>query len=363
MRFGLLIYDSLDFTSGGYIYNRNLVDELRSRGHEVEIVARPYRNYLSHLRDNFSKLFSDSVLSLDVDLLLQDELNHPSLVAVNSRIREQRDYPIISIVHHLRKSEKHPVPFRGFYTWVEKKYLNSVDGFVFNSETTKNSVEGLMGFGSPHIVAQPAGDRLRSKHSSADIKIRSKQKGPLKVAFVGNLIRRKATHLILEALTMLQSGSVHLSIAGSLEMDPRYVEQIRRLISQHELSQQVEILGYLNEEKLTSLLQSSHVMAVPSSYEGYGIVYLEGMGFGLPAIGTLAGAAGEIITNNVDGFLIKTGSAEQLAERFGQLHEDRARLLEMSLAAVERYQRHPSWQLSMARAANFLERTIIEHKP
>ena len=44
-------------------------------------------------------------------------------------------------------------------------------------------------------------------------------------------------------------------------------------------------------------------MVVPSSYEGYGIVYREGMAFGLPAIGTTSGGASEIITDGENGYL------------------------------------------------------------
>lgn len=41
--------------------------------------------------------------------------------------------------------------------------------------------------------------------------------------------------------------------------------------------------------------KNAHTLIVPSSYEGFGIVYLEGMSFGLPAIGTTAGAASELV--------------------------------------------------------------------
>jgi glycosyltransferase involved in cell wall biosynthesis len=96
-------------------------------------------------------------------------------------------------------------------------------------------------------------------------------------------------------------------------------------------------------------------LVVPSSYEGFGIVYLEGMGFGLPPIATTAGAAGEIITHGENGFLVPPGDAAALADCIRLLMQDRERLSAMSLAARQRYDRHPSWQASAAKIREFIE--------
>ncbi len=42
----------------------------------------------------------------------------------------------------------------------EAKYLRSVEAFVFNSETTKETVESLLGKKTRNVVATPGGDRL-----------------------------------------------------------------------------------------------------------------------------------------------------------------------------------------------------------
>ncbi|MEK9163446.1 MAG: glycosyltransferase family 1 protein, partial [Chloroflexota bacterium] len=131
MRIGLIIYNSLDTISGGYLYDRKLVEHLRKCGDEVEIISLPYRNYVTHLIHNLQSPISDHS---HFDILLQDELNHPSLFLLNRFIKGR--YPIISIVHHLRISEQHPSWQNMFYGVIERAYLNSVDGFIFNSEAT-----------------------------------------------------------------------------------------------------------------------------------------------------------------------------------------------------------------------------------
>ena len=93
---------------------------------------------------------------------------------------------------------------------------------------------------------------------------------------------------------------------------------------------------------------------MPSSYEGYGIVYAEAMGFGLPAIGTTSGAAGEIITHCRDGFLISPGDAVALASYLTELARNPQRRLELRLAARNRYQSLPTWKGSMDTIRTFL---------
>lgn len=354
MRIGLLIYDSLETLSGGYLYDRKLVEHLQANGDEVEIVSLPWRNYLLHLGDNLSPSLIRRLENLPVDILLQDELNHPSLFWSNRILRKRVAYPIVAIVHHLRSSEAHPAWLNQFYRWVERQYLGSVDGFIFNSQTTRQVVAGLIGKGRAEVVAYPAGDRLRSSLTDEQLAARAQEPAPLRVFFLGNLIPRKGLHTLLEALAELPKTTWRLAVAGSLEMDRSYANNILRQVATDRLTEQVHFLGPLGEADLVTCLQDSQVLVVPSTYEGFGIAYLEGMGFGLPAIASTGGAAKEIITPGVDGFLISPGDAPALAAYLLQLVEDRELLLKMSLAARRRYAAHPTWDETTSRIRAFL---------
>ena len=90
MRVGLVIYGGLETVSGGYLYDRMLVRHLRARGDSVEIVSLPWRDYARHLGDNLSAALYRRLRDGAWDVLLQDELNHPSLVAVNRRLGAAR---------------------------------------------------------------------------------------------------------------------------------------------------------------------------------------------------------------------------------------------------------------------------------
>ncbi len=354
MHVGLIIYGSLDTLSGGYLYDRVFVEHLRGAGDTVEVVSLPSRTYARHLLDNFNRSLRQHLANKPFDVLVQDELNHPSLFALNSYLRKHVTYPIVSVVHHLRSSEQRPSWQNAAYRLIERRYLRSVHGFIFNSATTKGVVQGLIGNTAPSVIAYPGGDRLNRTLDEAAITRRSHVEGPLHIVFLGNLIPRKGLHVLLDALAQLPLEKWRLIAIGSLTADSAYTTHIRRQIARMGITDHVTLPGALSGEDLTALLMQGQVLAMPSSYEGFGIAYLEGMAVGLPAIASTAGAAHEIITHGVDGFLIPPGDSNQLAVHLHALMDDPARLALMSRAARARFDRHPTWQQSAAAIRSFL---------
>ena len=93
MHIGLIIYGSLDTLTGGYLYDRLLVEHLRRQGDQVDIISLPWRTYGRHLGDNFSRNLYGRLRHAPFDALLQDELNHPSLFWLNQRLRRSCALP------------------------------------------------------------------------------------------------------------------------------------------------------------------------------------------------------------------------------------------------------------------------------
>ncbi|MBK9926179.1 MAG: glycosyltransferase family 4 protein [Anaerolineales bacterium] len=349
MKIGLVIYGSLDTVSGGYLYDRKLVEYLRAQGDTVEIISLPWRNYAAHLTDNFR-----FQLPKGLDILIQDELNHPSLIWAN---RGEHPYPVISLVHHLRCSELRPQWQNTFYRVVEKKYLQSVDGFIFNSKTTEGVVgETLENRGAenskPSIVVYPPTDRFGDAISESEIAKRAKDSN-FRILFLGNVIYRKGLHTLLKAVSG-QQLAVSVDVVGGLKAEPQYAEEMQKFVIANGLSSKVKFHGSLDNGPLVEMYKRAHVMVVPSSYEGFGIVYLEGMGFGLPAIGTTAGAASEVITHGEDGYLIEPDDADALAKHLTELAMNRELLLKLSLNALKRYKSQPRWDETAKGIREFL---------
>ncbi|CAN5621485.1 hypothetical protein BH10CHL1_BH10CHL1_40990 [soil metagenome] len=356
MQIGLVIYGDLTTVSGGYLYDRQLVEHAQDQGHTVHLVSLPWRSYPRHLGDNLSKHFFEQLRTLPVDVLIQDELNHPSLIWVNRRLRGQVKYPIVSIVHHLRSSEAHSVLLKGGYRWLEQQYLRTVDGFIYNSQTTRISVETLLEKPHPAIVAYPAANHLPIPDSATLQKMilaRTNVTGPLRILFIGNVIPRKNLHILLTALAKLPPATWQLTVVGNLAIDPGYTSRIRQQIAAQHLTDAVRLADALPEQALLEALQSSHLLAVPS-YEGFGIVYLEAMSYGLPIIASTAGAAHEMITHGQEGFLVTPGDSASITQHLQTWQQNREQLRAMSLAARTRFEAQPTWQTNVTSILNWL---------
>ena len=362
MRVGLLIYGSPDTLSGGYLYDRMLVDHLRRAGDSVEIVSLPWRSYPAHLADNFSLRLYRRLRDLRVDILLQDELNHPSLALVNRRLRP-RHYPLIGIVHHLRSSERRSRWLLPLYRAVERAYLGTLDGFVFNSRTTQRAVAALRGeSGSlPSIVARPAADHLPAPDEDAVqalICARQRDRGRLRILFVGNLIPRKGLHHLLAALARLPSTEWLLNVVGDDTVDRAYTAALRRQIGAAGLEANIRLRGRVSERELAQQYRAAHLLAALSSYEGFGIVYLEAMAFGLPVLAGVDGAAHEIVGAGVNGFLVEPTDAPGIAAHLAALAQDRRRLADLGRNARRRFASQPRWGESAAAIRQFLVASI-----
>jgi glycosyltransferase involved in cell wall biosynthesis len=81
---------------------------------------------------------------------------------------------------------------------------------------------------------------------------------------------------------------------------------------------------------------------------------LEAMAFGLPAIGSRKGAAGETISHGTNGYLMEPDDLSGLKPLLLKLHQDREQLQKMALAACATYASRPNWQDGIAAIDAFL---------
>jgi glycosyltransferase involved in cell wall biosynthesis len=358
MRVGLVIYGSLEFPSGGFLYDRMLVGSLRHAGDTVEIISLPWESYGKCITHGFVRRTRRPLLGWRGDLLLQDELVHPSLFALNRSFRRAHAIPLVSIVHHLRASESGTGMPRVFSRGIERAYLRSVDGFVFNSVTTMRAVQALSGESRPGIVVQPAGNRLGCSVTEDEVAHRAVSPGPLRVLFVGNLIPRKGLLTLLEALAAMPAETWRLSVIGSRAADPAHSRRVDRFLDERRLRGNVRMEDHIDDNALADEFRAHHVLAVPSGYEGFGIVYLEAMGYGVVPVGSLAGGAEEIIEDGASGFLVPPADPGALARVLNRLAEDRAFLGTCARAARNRFTAFPGWDQQMEKIVAFLHSTI-----
>jgi glycosyltransferase involved in cell wall biosynthesis len=122
--------------------------------------------------------------------------------------------------------------------------------------------------------------------------------------FSGSLIRRKGVDLLGRAFLRLarEMPAVRLKLMGSGELQNKLIQMLEPVQTQ------VEFLGFKDWSELPDYYAQSHVLCVPSRYDGWGLVVPEGLASGLPVIGTTQmGAALELIKTGRNGWLIPAG--------------------------------------------------------
>lgn len=343
MKIGLVVYGSLETITGGNLYDRLLVKGLRARGDQVEILSLPSRDPLNILLHEFQ--FQPPA---ELDVLIQDELTHASLLIPNQFRHKQ---PVVTIVHNLHSLERRPAWQNALFRRIEREYLRSVDGVIANSDSTLRSIHISLGVEKPSVVAPPGGDRLGGLPVQA-VKARAARRGPLRLLFLANVTPVKGLEILLRALETLDPGLYELDVVGSCEMEPRYARQLA--LQAGLLGARIHFHGSLDGEPLVRLLADADVMVIPSFYEGFGIAFAEGMAFGLPAIGTRVGAVPNTITHGVNGYLIQPGDAAALAGHISSLASDRALLARLSTAASEDSFARPTWDDAVESIRSFL---------
>lgn len=354
MKIGLVICGPLSFPSGGFLYDRQLVGTLQQAGDEVEIISLPWDGYAASLARGLDPRLRSRLRAWRGDVLLQDELAHPILATANRGLRRDGSPLIVSIVHHLRASERLGAIATAAARAAERAYLRSVHAFVFNGSVTRRSVEALLGAGAPGIVAPPGGDRLGPGLAEGHVAARAREDGPLRVLFVGNLIPRKGLLVLLQALAKVPREQWRLTVAGSPRVDHAHAQEVERFISERGLEENVHLAGHLEDGELARYLAVSHVLAIPSEYEGFGIAYLEAMGFGVVPIGSSAGGATELIQDRASGFLVPPGDWEALARIIRALCRDRPLLQALAVGALRRSREYLGWEPRMLQVRSWL---------
>jgi glycosyltransferase involved in cell wall biosynthesis len=355
MRIGLVIYGNLNILTGGNLYDRIMVEGLTELGHEVEVVSLKSGSYLRRLLLGFSPGLCSRLLAGKFDILIEDELCHPSLFWVNKRLHRQAGPLLVALVHHALCAEPRHRWQNMLLAVVERWYLASVDGFIYNSRSTQMTVASLVDHDRPQVIAYPAGNRLGDPLSSEFIGKRSLRPGPLALLFLGNVIPRKGLLPLLRALAGVDRDVWRLSIVGGLDFDSAYVARARQLTKQLGLSDSVRFLGPLQDDKLVEILSTSQIFCMPYAYEGFGIAILEAMAFGLPAIGCKAGAAFETISHGINGFLLGPDDLAGLEPLLVKLHGDREELQQLALAARSTCLNRSNWKDSIVAIDEFLQ--------
>jgi phosphatidylinositol alpha-1,6-mannosyltransferase len=146
----------------------------------------------------------------------------------------------------------------------------------------------------------------------------------LTVARLDRWERGKNIDALIKAMVLLKRRNVEcvLQIVGEGPLK----SELASLARERAVGERVEFLGRVSDARLAEAYAQACLFAMPSSKEGFGIVFLEAWLHGLPVICGTQDAAAEVITDGVDGYAVNPWDIEALAEKIAMLldHPDMA---------------------------------------
>jgi glycosyltransferase involved in cell wall biosynthesis len=135
--------------------------------------------------------------------------------------------------------------------------------------------------------------------------------GPTIFLFVGSISARKGVPVLLEAWLASGLGNAELWLVGPGDI-PEGVTK----------ADSVRLLGRKSRLEVAELMRQADAFIFPSFFEGLAQVQIEALASGLPVIGTIESGCEEIVTDGVNGFVVKAGDVAAIAELIRRMADD-----------------------------------------
>lgn len=368
----ILIATSSDYRAfhGQAIFTKNLAEGLVRHGHAVRVVAASRRG--AEFEDTFNGVQVHGLRSISLKALnpnaitaiftgkamqrcvakfkpdiihIQDHypLSHTALHAAR-----RANIPIVGTNHFMPENLAAYIPiiskFKPLYNWVLWHWMRAtfdhLDGVAAPSRIAadilqKNSLKPPVqpiSCGANTLIFRPiAGvDRpgWRARYGiDLDKKI---------FFFVGRVDREKRLDVIIRAAASLGRDDFQVVIAGN----GANAGYLKGLVKNLGLSDQVLFTGFLPDEDLPSVLNSIEVFAMPSQAELLSIATIQAMACGCPVLAADAVALPELVVNNENGLLFRSGDIEDASRCMIWFLDHPERWSEMGAASLKRSQNH-----------------------
>jgi len=350
-RIAFAIPGDLDTPTGGYIYDRWIIEGLRDLGWQVDLVG---------LGDGFpfpdaaTMAFAQQALAAIPKgcLILIDGL----ALGVMPEIARQlsASHALIALVHH-------PLALEAGISLVqaeafkrsETDALSHALHVIVTSPATARTLIAEFGIRAAQIhVVLPGTEK--PKIIPAHKIIRDSSHERLRLLSVGSITPRKGFDVLMASLALVKDLPWELTIAGDRTRDAHAPVQLDLDIERFGLRERVLQLGAVSPEVLASLYLEADIFVLASHYEGYGMAFAEALAHGLPVIATTGGAIPETVPLTA-GILVEPGDVTQFALALRRLMDNATLRAALTQGALEAAQSQPDWAQSAERFAAVLQ--------
>jgi glycosyltransferase involved in cell wall biosynthesis len=315
-----IILSNASFKWGGvHRITELLAAGFERRGHDVLILCRPK----SALEDRLRGRFSLVAIARGMDF-------SPWAVArIAGRLRSFRPQVVLALMDKdlrltgpaarllgipvvARRANDQPIG-SGWYTRLI--YGRIATQVIANSDATRDTLLAS----APWLKQQ----HVSVIHNGVDIdEIRNAtpaflplSKDSVIVGFAGRLETRKGVLDLLDAWPAIAQAQPHayLVLAGRGPLEAQVAERARQL-------DRALFLGYRDD--VASLLQRCHIVAMPSHWEGFGLVAAEALAAGKPVVATQTSSLPEIVRDGQEGLLVPVRQPRALTAALQRLIAD-----------------------------------------
>ncbi len=316
---------------GGETHVLELVDSLRSRGHDVVVAGRAGGAVNPQVHFGFRNS-ADIFSAMQMRRFLKGNV----FDVVHAHVA--RDYPVVAaaslglpvkvvFTRHLL----YPVRWNPLY--------RRVDGWI---APTSQMMQLLAPLHPRHSAVIPNWvDLNRFAHLPHEMH------APITLGILGQIAPHKGHETAIESLRKLGSG-YRLVIAG--QGKPEYVDQLR----ENGAGLPIEFAGFAEFREFFSRVD---ILLVPSWEEPFGIVLLESMAAGIPVISTSAGGPLDIIRSGIDGILVLPRNPEALVRAIRSL-DDASLRQDIIRSARSRVESHFDIRNVIPKVENFYRKVM-----
>ena len=131
----------------------------------------------------------------------------------------------------------------------------------------------------------------------------------------------KGLSYLIEALAKVRTEreDAHLVVIGR----PRHKSAVPAQLERLGLTDAVEFVSGITDERVVELYAEAEIAVVPSLYEGFSLPAIEAMACGVPLVTTTGGALPEVVGPPGDcAMTVPTGDADALAHQLVQTSND-----------------------------------------
>ena len=181
------------------------------------------------------------------------------------------------------------------------------------------------------------------------------------ILYIGGFDIRKNVENLLRAFTSLKEEDKiqnKLVLGGNIPVNRKLIKRgavtdVLRLIRELEISEDVLMPGFIDENDLPAVYSLAGLFVFPSLYEGFGLPVLEALSCGTPVVASGSSSIPEII--NREELLFDPKNIGDMREKMRWMLEDRSSRKVFSLWGIERAKVF-SWEKTAEKTLQVYER-------